>query len=518
MTLKEKAKAYDEALEKAKSLSIDGYLDAVAVKEIFSDLAESEDERIRKAIKCYVEDMPDTYGFAHGIGKKEMLSYLEKLKDAFENGCQFGIMQEQARQELGWLDEKQKDSNEYVFRPLAGTDITIAAEQAIRRANEGDRLVLAFNGAYIPVRKGCNVNKIVDIYDAFIERQKEQKTPMSNDLDEEIKRFFDECIDVHEAKLYGSISERVIPVDCYELTARHFAKWSEKQKEQKPIEPSDDELQRHQDELYDFKVFAAKQAKEHHISFVHDFEWHNFCAGLLSYFNEQKPVEWSEKEFGMLFDIEHYLNGTLQLTPDRKIKCISFLKSLRPQSKKEWSKEDENKLNHILEIVHIASGSEVSVEEKEELESFLKSLRPQQKQEWSKEDEKKIHFLSRLIELQVKDDEYCFGEDFRTISKQEAIEMLKSLRPQSKQEWTEEDKNIIETLIQELRLNAQFESAVRKLGLDYVQTLTVLDKCRRLCPCSSWKPSEEQMEALKNAQDILVSDLNSLYNDLKKLM
>lgn len=43
----------------------------------------------------------------------------------------------------------------------------------------------------------------------------------------------------------------------------------------------------------------------------------------------------------------------------------------------EWSEEDENKLNHILEIVHIASGSEASVNEKEELESFLKSLRPQ---------------------------------------------------------------------------------------------------------------------------------------------
>lgn len=49
--------------------------------------------------------------------------------------------------------------------------------------------------------------------------------------------------------------------------------------------------------------------------------------------------------------------------------------------------------------------------------------------EWSEEDKKKIYFLSRLIELQVKDEEYCFGEGFRMISKQEAIEMLKSLRP-----------------------------------------------------------------------------------------
>ena len=58
---------------------------------------------------------------------------------------------------------------------------------------------------------------------AWLEKQKEQSIT-ANDLDEEIHRFFDGCIDVHEAKLYGNISERVIPVDCYELTARHFAK------------------------------------------------------------------------------------------------------------------------------------------------------------------------------------------------------------------------------------------------------------------------------------------------------
>ena len=81
------------------------------------------------------------------------------------------------------------------------------------------------------------------------------------------------------------------------LTVEQAIAYLEKQKEQKPVEPSDEELQRHQDELYDFQVFAAKQAKEHHISHVHDFEWHNFCEGLLSYFNEkQKPAEWSEED------------------------------------------------------------------------------------------------------------------------------------------------------------------------------------------------------------------------------
>lgn len=50
-----------------------------------------------------------------------------------------------------------------------------------------------------------------------------------------------------------------------------------------------------------------------------------------------KPAEWSEEEYGRLFDIEHYLDGTLQLNPDRKIACIDFLKSLRPS----WKPSEE---------------------------------------------------------------------------------------------------------------------------------------------------------------------------------
>lgn len=71
-------KAYNEALQLARTYYDKGtneFLDT-----IFPELRDIEDERIRKAIKCYVEDMPDTYGFAHWIGKKEMLSYLEKQK------------------------------------------------------------------------------------------------------------------------------------------------------------------------------------------------------------------------------------------------------------------------------------------------------------------------------------------------------------------------------------------------------------------------------------------------------
>lgn len=57
---------------------------------------------------------------------------------------------------------------------------------------------------------------------------------------------------------------------------------------------------------------------------------------------EKYQVEWSEEEYGRLFDIEHYLDGTLQLSPDRRIACIAFLKSLHPS----W-KPSEEQMRHL---------------------------------------------------------------------------------------------------------------------------------------------------------------------------
>ena len=142
-------------------------------------------------------------------------------------------------------------------------------------------------------------------------------------------------------------------------------------KEQKPIEPSDDELQRHQDELYNFKVFAAKQAKEHHISFVHDFEWNNFCAELLSYFNEKrKPAEWDELQSEFKNINEAFENGKKEVVahPEKYGLCKSV----------EWSEEDEEIFNNIIEKAK--GGHWIEVNEIIWLITRFKSLRPVSKE------------------------------------------------------------------------------------------------------------------------------------------
>lgn len=79
MTQEEKAKAYDEALLIAKS-KIKNNKDFVLyeddVIEIFPELKESEDEKIRKDLIQWIDEFPDTIWRGHY--KKDVIDWLEK--------------------------------------------------------------------------------------------------------------------------------------------------------------------------------------------------------------------------------------------------------------------------------------------------------------------------------------------------------------------------------------------------------------------------------------------------------
>ncbi len=87
MTNDEKAKAYDEALERAKefhhpqSTTIRGI-----IEEIFPELRESEgeDERIRKKLYNTVMGTPNDSTWFDGTSKEAMLAWLEKQKEQKE--------------------------------------------------------------------------------------------------------------------------------------------------------------------------------------------------------------------------------------------------------------------------------------------------------------------------------------------------------------------------------------------------------------------------------------------------
>lgn len=82
LSIEQKAKAYDEAIKKAKSKiknDKDHVLYEDDIIEIFPELKESEDERIRKALITYFGDEDESYD---GIPYPSILAWLEKQSKA----------------------------------------------------------------------------------------------------------------------------------------------------------------------------------------------------------------------------------------------------------------------------------------------------------------------------------------------------------------------------------------------------------------------------------------------------
>ena len=183
-------------------------------------------------------------------------------------------------------------------------------------------------------------------------------------------------------------------------------------------------------------------------------------------------------------------------------------------TKSKWSEEDElhiRKLEDLVKRVWAIAEHEndkETIHEMSDLSFFLKTLKPQLKQEWSKEDED--YFDAIIAKLEVTQEDAALTDN--------QMNFLKSLksRVQPKQEWSEEEQqtikdaasfilscvNIVETKEEEERLEE------------------LADKLQDLRPQSHWKPTKEQMSAIEGA----VNDwgfqrlhLNSLYEQLKKL-
>lgn len=77
LTIKEKAQRYDEALEKAKKLYEKGTI-TESLNYVFPELAESEDEKIRKWLEEHIEAMPDNSIEFKDVKRIDVLHWLEK--------------------------------------------------------------------------------------------------------------------------------------------------------------------------------------------------------------------------------------------------------------------------------------------------------------------------------------------------------------------------------------------------------------------------------------------------------
>lgn len=190
------------------------------------------------------------------------------------------------------------------------------------------------------------------------------------------------------------------------------------------------------------------------------------------------------------------------------------------QKPTEWSEKDENKLHQVMET--LLADKTIALRENphckalhrayDELLDWLKPLPErfnlQPKQEWSEEDEKRIQRIYGFLLKNRK------GDTDTIYQIEKDADWLKSLRPQPHIVLDEWDIWAIEQAIEDNDDPEckNHQNALKKL-YEKIKSASLLH----------WKPSEEQMNALKNAGFGSLENgdkpyLRELYDDIKTLM
>ena len=178
--------------------------------------------------------------------------------------------------------------------------------------------------------------------------------------------------------------------------------WIEKQGEQKVI----NEYNEHEPTSYEIEKWNEAYEKGYDI-------------GYMNGKNEQNPAEKADVLMSLDEAIEHCKemscgNNACALEHKQLEKWLTELKELKEQEP-AWSEEDENILNNIM--VFTSGYADKRVVKK--WVSFLKSLTPRQRQEWSEEDEHCIELLLPIID----------SSSLIPKNRKKCKEFLKSLKP-----------------------------------------------------------------------------------------
>ena len=258
-----------------------------------------------------------------------------------------------------------------------------------------------------------------------------------------------------------------------DYTIKDMLAWLEKQGEQKPadkVEPFDK-----YEGLTDFERTLA-----------------DICIG------------WIGEELGW----KQYIKDNADVLLKIAVEKFNSVQDVPFEQKSAWSEEDEVKINRIvacLENLNVAD-NDILLKDVDWLKSLKDRVQPQPNQEWSEEDEKIAKTI--INEFEQSSEWYCANG----LTKEDCIAWVNK---QMHTKWSEEDKKKVNNLYVLLDQMVSFNMLSNKDATEFKDWL------KSLRPQNTWKPSDEQMEVLKEATSIVGSKykscLNSLYSDLKKL-
>ena len=420
MNTEEKAKAYDEALDKAKKIKskiLSSHLSTESCKavseyidEIIPELRESEDERIRKDIInliYWLAGNPSLCSRYYRDRYDGMLAYLEKQKELpfikdvvlglpglyFYDGerMHFGgnpVMEENPYDFAMSQQEKQKEQKSNIeliqkswyMEGYHDKEFNCEPKWIIKTGEGGPRYEENPKYGQIIEQKPVEYlskDKVYAIMNKLTELSTSELIPLNSD----------------EYKKINEITSDVRSLLDYPI-------------EEKPVVTHGETY--HVDTLGTQQVIAGKMP--------------------------QKSADWSEEDEEIFNNIIEKAKGGHWIEVNEISWLITRFKSLSPQSKQEWSEEDEEMLNSCICSIEESKENRYAYKETDGDTSYdreiawLKSLRSQPKQEWSKEDEKDIAHIIRIL-----DDCCVYGiHDLSKTDHENLVNKLKSIRPQSK--------------------------------------------------------------------------------------
>lgn len=364
MTIEEKAKAYDEALERAKAYHRNELAGSrkEMMEYIFPQLCESDDEKIRKALIDGVSQIR----CKGDVTREQMIAYLERQKeqpisaeevlaraglkpykdgnkwcilagDNIQEGiCGFGdTIDEALYQFLLEVLEKQKEQKPISFNePYNPRDYEVVMEENATSLKRKEQKLIE------DVVKDITKNKesaikflksagIMDDNGELAEMYRSEQKPV--DYDHEMWK---NC----EANFEGGKKEVIDHPEKYGL-----------QKEQMPAECINiEELAKHiKAEFESFRNLLKKKGIDYRPT---DVYWTDYARLFVSSAKKlQKSAEWSEEDEIHVRSI--FGDFRQDVVPDEEDQdwLKKKLESLRLQPMDEWSEEDEVHRNFILE-------------------------------------------------------------------------------------------------------------------------------------------------------------------------
>ena len=224
---------------------------------------------------------------------------------------------------------------------------------------------------------------------------------------------------------------------------------------------------------------------------------------------------WSEEDESMLQNILECLKNGWRKLPTDVLKYESWLQSLKdriqPQSKYEWKQENTDALTDFENVMmHIGIsffGQHAGLNPNDtnaikEQANILLGLVP--KQEWGEEDEEMFDAIIADIQFTQK----AHNHEVNQVVYEREIDWLKSIKnrvqPQTQQEWSEEDEKMLHWLCR--IVHSQRVGKVITLR-EESELGEWMDKWLNHNPQNTWKPSDEQIQAL----EFVVKSLDNMF-------